>query len=817
LKNIGGKDCTQARWEEKEMTEANSNAPGHPGMPARWTSSAKSGIGTAVSHQSRVWFTISHGIINEVYHPNLDQANTRDLGFLVADSAEFFSEEKRDCEHEIVQPHKDIPFFRLTNTCKRLRYRISKTVVTDPRRDVLVQQVQFEPLKGKLTDYGLYALLAPHIGNRGYGNNGWAGTYKGIPMLFASRNGTALALACSTPFKAMSCGYVGFTDGWQDISKHKKMTRFYLKAEDGNIALTGQIDLAACGGDFVLALSFGRNWAEAGQRARSALLEDFYETLIGYIDAWKNVQSRFLNLGGAEHTEVDYYRVSTAVLKIHEAKRFPGGLIASLSIPWGFDRGDGDLGGYHIVWPRDLVEAAGALLAAGDSVSARQTLKYLMGTQEADGHWPQNMWLDGRPYWRGVQMDETAFPILLADALRRMDKLTGLNPWRMVRKAAEFLLRNGPVTQEDRWEEDGGFSPFTLAAEVAALLAAADFAEAEGEDQAATFIRETADIWNSNIERWTYVTDTPLSKQIGVNGYYVRIAPLEVADAASPLKGFVPIKNRPPVAMKQPVSQIVSPDALALVRFGLRAATDPRILNTVKVIDALLKTEASTGPVWHRYNQDGYGEHSDGRPFDGTGVGRGWPLLAGERAHYELAKGNIDEARKLAHVIEAQTGPCQLIPEQVWDSQGIPEHELVNGRPSGSAMPLVWAHAEYIKLLRSMHDGHVFDTPPQPVQRYQKAKVTLPFGFWRFNHKVRNIPKGKKLRVEVLSPTTVHWSVDNWKTAVDTKTLDTGLGVYVADLPTEELPADGQVLFTFFWLKSRRWENTDFAVTIRKQ
>jgi glucoamylase len=799
------------------MTKTNPNTSGHPGMPARWTSSAKSGIGTAISHQSRIWFTISHGIINEVYHPNLDQANTRDLGFLVADGAKFFSEEKRDCHHEIAQPHKDVPFFRLSNTCKHLRYRISKTVVTDPRRDVLVQKVRFEPLKGKLTDYGLYALLAPHIGNRGYGNNGWIGTYKGTPMLFASRNGTALALACSTPFKAMSCGYVGFTDGWQDISKHKKMTWFYPKAEDGNIALTGQIDLAACGGDFVLALAFGRNWAEAGQRARGALLQDFYETLSGYIDAWKTVQSRFLNLGDTGNPEVDYYRVSTAVLKIHEAKRFPGGIIASLSIPWGFDRGDGDLGGYHIVWPRDLVEAAGALLAAGDSAGARQTLMYLMCTQESDGHWPQNMWLDSRPYWGGVQMDETAFPILLADALRRMGKLSGLNPWSLVRRAAEFLLRNGPVTQEDRWEEDGGFSPFTLAAEVAALLAAADFAEAEGEGHAATFMRQTADIWNSNIERWTYVTDTTLSKQVGVEGYYVRIAPLEVADAASPLKGFVPIKNRPPADRNAPVSQIVSPDALALVRFGLRAAKDLRIVNTVKVIDALLKTETKTGPVWHRYNQDGYGEHSDGRPFDGTGVGRGWPLLAGERAHYELAKGNADEARKLARVIEAQTGPCGLIPEQVWDAKDIPEHELVNGRPSGSAMPLVWAHAEYIKLLRSMRDGQIFDTPPQPVQRYQKDKTTPPFGFWRFNHKVRSIPEGKTLRMEVLSPATVHWSVDNWKTVVDTKTLDTGLGVYVADLPTDKLPAGGQVRFTFFWQKSQSWENTDFAVTMRKQ
>jgi len=799
------------------MTEAENNALGHPGIPPRWTSSAKQCIGTAVSHQSRVWFTISHGIIDEVYCPNVDQANTRDLGFLVADGLYFFSEEKKDCIHEITQMHPNVPCFRLRNTCKQGRYRITKTVITDPERDVLLQQVHFGPLDGKLTDYGLYALLAPHIGNRGYGNNGWIGNYKGVPMLFAERNGTTLALACSMPFKAMSCGYVGFSDGWQDISIHKRMTWFYSQVTDGNIALTGQIDLADCGGDFILALAFGHNAAEAGQRALGSLFGDFNEILSDYMDEWKKIHLKFFDLGGTGKNKIDFYRVSTAVLKIHEAKRFPGGIIASLSIPWGFDKGDDDLGGYHLVWARDLVEAASALLAAGDASGAQQTLSYLMCTQEPDGHWPQNMWLDGRPYWGGVQMDETAFPVLLADALRRMNKLSGPNPWPMIHKAAKFLVCNGPVTQQDRWEEDGGYSPFTLAVEIAALLAAADFAEVEGDVQSATYLRQTADTWNANIERWTYVIDTPLARQVGVEGYYVRIAPPEVADAASPLKGFVPIKNRPPSARKAPVSQIVSPDALALVRFGLRAATDNRTVNTVKVIDAILKKETATGPVWHRYSQDGYGEHTDGRPFDGTGIGRGWPLLAGERAHYELAKGDSAEARRLLRVIESQTSPCGLIPEQVWDAEDLPEHELANGHPAGSAMPLVWAHAEYIKLRRSLHDGHVFDTPPQPVQRYQKDKISTPFAFWRFNHKVHSIPAGKFLRVEVLSPAVVHWSMNNWETVFDTKTFNTGLGVYLVDLPTDRLPAGSEVLFTFHWLKSDSWENKNFAVTIEKQ
>jgi glucoamylase len=239
------------------------------------------------------------------------------------------------------------------------------------------------------------------------------------------------------------------------------------------------------------------------------------------------------------------------------------------------------------------------------------------------------------------------------------------------------------------------------------------------------------------------------------------------------------------------------------------------MLNTVRVIDAILKTETATGPVWHRYNRDGYGEHDNGEPFDGTGVGRGWPLLAGERAHYELARGHRNEARRLLRVMAAQTTPGGLIPEQVWDAPDIPELELFNGRPAGSAMPLVWAHAEYLKLLRSLRDGRVFDMPKLTVQRYQVAKIPSPLVIWRFNHKCRRLPTGKLLRIEVLAPAVIHWSVDEWRTVEDTATSDTELGAFIADLPTASLPAGACVRFTFFWTAAQRWEGLDFAVTVQ--
>jgi glucoamylase len=806
------------------MTDSE-QAPGWPGIEPRWTSAAKSGVGTALNAASRVWFTLSHGILNEIYYPRVDQACVRDLELLVADGGEFFSEEKRHTRHEIACLAEGVPAYHLVNTCQQGRYRIEKEVLADPQRDVLLQQVRFTPLVGTLADYGLYVLLAPHLGNRGGDNTAWVGNHKGLTMLFAQRGSDALALACSAPWLRGSAGFVGVSDGWQDLARHRRMAWAYPRAEGGNVALTGQVDLAACGGAFVLALGFGRNPAEAGHRALASLLDGFAASREAYLREWQAWQATLRALPGEESAGRDLHRLSTAVLRSHEAKRFPGGLIASLSVPWGTARGDEGtsavfgvgLGGYHIVWPRDLVEAAGGLLAAGAHEDAHRVLCYLQATQEADGHWPQNMWLDGRPYWQGVQMDETAFPILLVDLACRegaLDCVDQARFWPMVRQAASFLVSNGPVTPQDRWEEDAGYSPFTLAVEIAALLVAADLAERNGEPAIAAYLRETADAWNDNVERWSYVTGTDLARELGVEGYHVRIAPPEVAEAASPAGGFVPIKNRPPGESTAPADHLVSPDALALVRFGLRAPDDPRIVNTVRAIDALLKVETPRGPAWHRYNGDGYGEHDDGAPFDGVGVGRAWPLLTGERAHYELAAGRRDEAVRLLHTLEAFANDGGLLPEQVWDAADTPDHDLSCGLPTGSAMPLVWAHAEYLKLRRSLQEGSVFDMPPQPVQRYQVEGIGSPCVVWRFNHKLRTMPVGKTLRVELPAPATVHWSADGWQTRQDLATRDTGLGLHVADLPTAGLAAATRLVFTLYWSVEGRWEGADFPIEV---
>ncbi|HUK66955.1 MAG TPA: glycoside hydrolase family 15 protein [Anaeromyxobacteraceae bacterium] len=780
-------------------------APGWPGSPGRWTSAGKSGVGTALGG-SAIWFTLSHGILNEVYAPRMDQAATRDLG-LVVTSAGFFSEEKRHTQHVVVSPVRGCPYYHLTNTCNRGRYRIEKEVIADPARPVVLQRIRFTSLSGQREDYRLHALLAPHLNNRGAGNTAWLGEYKGLPVLLAARDGHALSLISSSGFRARSVGFVGVSDGWQDLSRHGRLAHRYTLAENGNVALCGELE--PCD-EIVLALGYGRSPEEAAHQGRASLAEGFEALLESYKARWVRWQA-----GLAPAPKRRLHALSAMVVKIHQSKHVPGAILASLAVPWGFSKGDGDLGGYHLVWPRDMVEAAGGLLAAGAKSEAREALVYLEATQEADGHWPQNMWTEGRPYWPGLQMDETALPILLVDLAQREKALAEADLsargfWPMVKRAASYLVKNGPVTPEDRWEEDGGYTPYTLAAEIAALLAAADMAERAGEPELAPYLRETADAWNDQIERWLFVRGSPLAAQLGVNGFYVRITPADVEEGDERVR----LKNRPLEQSLGRADAILSTDALALVRFGLRAADDPRMKDTVRAIDALLKVELPFGPAWHRYNGDGYGEHEDGSPFDGTGLGRAWPLLTGERGHYALAARDRSEAERLLATLEASAGEGGLLPEQSWDSPGIPARELFFGRPAGSAMPLVWAHAEYLKLVRSLEEGVVFDMPRQTLERYVKHETHSRYTPWRFNHKIRELPAGRALRIETLAPATVHYSFDGWQTARDLSTAATGLGVHFADLATGSLPRGSEVLFTFYWPLASRWEGEDFAVKI---
>jgi glucoamylase len=787
-----------------------SEAPGGPGIEPRWTSSAKSGVGTATQPASRIWFTVSHGILNEIYWPEVDRACTRDLGFIVTDGVDFFSEEKRDTKHRVEYLADGVPGFRLTNKCRQGRYRIEKEIISDPRLDVVLVRTRF--VIRDESELFLYALLAPHLSNGGADNTAWIEKRWGQQFLLAQRGETALALASSAPFLRCSAGYVGASDGWQDLHQHKKMEWSYRRASHGNVALTAQIDLQKCGGEFTLALGFDQTPVGAAHHARSSLLDEFPSARREFIEGWEGWQQKLRDHPAPKKGALDYYRISTAVLHTHQAKTYPGGSVASLSIPWGFSKGDGDRGGYHLAWVRDLAQVAGGLLAAGCALESTQVLRYLSVTQKGDGIWPQNMWVSGQPYWHGQQLDECAFPILLvAAALREkvIDDAEMKRLWPMVRRAISFILRYGPATEEDRWEEVSGFSPFTIAVQVAALIEAAEFSP---EPELASYLRETADTWNESIERWTYVTGTDLAQQLSVDGYYLRVAPAG-NDGAEPLDGRIRLKNLPN-EQSIAAAKMIATGFLALVRYGLRAPDDPRIVNSVRAIDKLLKVDTPNGPAWHRYNHDGYGEHEDGAPFDGTGIGRAWPLLTGERAHYELAAGRAEVAREMHRAMEKFSSDGGMIPEQVWDSADIPERRLYCGQPSGSGMPLCWAHAEYIKLCRSLRDGRIFDQPKATARRYLEEKKNAVFQSWRFSDKISSLGGGKKLRIEVLAPAMVHWSTDGWQSAHDSETTDSKLGTHYLDLPPEQLAGGGELVFTFHWTEADQWERKNFRLRL---
>jgi len=789
-------------------------APGGPGGPPRWTSSAKSGVGAALSPTSRVWFTLSHGILNEVYYPRVDQACTRDLGLIVTDGAGFFAEEKRDCSFDVATLDDGVPAFVLTSTHWEGRFRIHKRVIADPRSDVVLQQIRLEDLTG--AGLRLFALLAPHLVNGGAHNRAWQGDYKGHGMLFAEGDGTYLALGADQPFLARSVGFVGTTDGWRILSRACCLAEQYDTATDGNVALTAEL-AAGPDGSCVLALGFGRTAAEAGFHVRQSLQTPFETILNDYAAEWRAFQAGLRSLERRVNGH-NLYRISTAILNSHESLTFPGGMIASLSIPWGFSKGDDDLGGYHLVWPRDLSETAGALLACGAESGVRRILRYLRATQEADGSWPQNCWLDGAPYWRGVQLDECAFPMLLLDIVWRAGVLRQPDLrayWPMLQRAAGFVLRNGPRTRQDRWEENAGYTPFTLAVAVAALLAAAEVAEVlEIDDLLPDLLRDTADAWNEQIEEWVYVSGTRLAGEAGVAGYYIRVAPERADGNGADFAAPVQVRNHDDGAGWLPAEDLVSTDALALVRFGLRAPDDPRIRDTVVVIDRVLKVDLPQGPGWRRYNLDGYGEKADGRPFDGTGIGRVWPLLGGERAHYELAAGRRAAAEALLATIERQTSPGGLFPEQVWDAPPIPAAELEPGKPTGSAMPLVWAHAEYVKLLRSLADGAVFDMPPHTVKRYLRQKQQARCRPWRPDCPVATIPAGHVLRLDLPEAAVVRFTRDDWHTQADIATRDTGIGVHVAEIETQGVPAGQAIVFTWRTGAAGAWLGRNCAVTV---
>ncbi len=738
---------------------------GAPGMAARWTSSSKEGVGTAYHTASRLWFTLSHGIVNEVYYPTIDQPNTRDIQLLITDGESFVYEERRDLEHEISYPEKGVLAYQIINRDRHGRFEIRKTVISSPYLPVLLIEhdlvVHDEALRGKLR---IFLLIAPHLKGKGNGNSAAVVDLAGNSVLHAWREDRHLACSASPPLGRASAGYVGTSDGYQDLIRHRRMDWAFNSAPDGNVALTAELRPAE-DGKFVVAIGFGDSLASAITPMAQVLAEPFADHFSRFVHQWSHMRHELDEDEGLTcHTgdRCSMYRLSRCILQTHEDKLYQGSLIASMSIPWGEAKGDEDLGGYHLVWPRDMLHSASALLWSGNLDLPLRALIYLMCIQRDDGSMPQNCWIDGTAYWTGHQLDETAAPVILARRLSVAGALCGFDPWVTVLRAVSYLMLHGPSTGQERWEENCGYSPSTLAAVLAAVTSAAAFADERCESVIQALLLDYADWLHGNLENWTCTRNGTLDPAIP--RHFVRIVP-PAADASGPAGApedlTLKLANG---GGEHRTSDILDAGFLDLVRYGFLAANDPLITDTLKLVDRELKIDFASGPCWRRYQFDGYGPHADGSAFDGSGYGGCWPLLTGERGHYELAAGRDPLPYLLA--MESFANDGGMIPEQIWPLDDSPP--LKKGDPSGSAMPLCWAHAEYVTLVHSRRVGHPLDRIPEAFHRYIETpeKGIMLTAFWSLNHRTPTVTRGMRLTLLLDGTKTIHWRTsesDAWQ------------------------------------------------------
>ncbi len=799
------------------MAKARSEKPafGHPGMRPRWTHGGKDGVGTAYAASSLIWFTFWNGIVTEVYYPTVDRPQLRDLQFLVTDGKTFFHEEKRNLISKVERLADHTLGYRCTNSDPDGRYSIVKEVIADPHLACVLQRTRLIGDESFISKLKMFALCAPHLEVGGWGNNGYVAEMYGRKILMAQKQGTWLALAPIVPFSRVSCGYVGTSDGWTDLADNFQMDWEFDNAYDGNIALTGELDLSK-GREFTLGLAFGNTQHQAITTLFQSLGTPFDEHYNKYIDQWNRTFAHMRPLESVSCDNGNLYHSSFSMLLAHEDKSYPGALIASLSIPWGETAGDKNQGGYHLVWTRDMVSSASALLATGETATPLRALIYLAVSQRDDGGFSQNFWVNGNPYWQGIQLDEVAFPVLLALRLSQSKALQDIDPYPLILKAAGYLVQQGPVTPQDRWEEISGYSPSTLASNIAALIGAAYFCRLHGDKASAEYLEQYADFLESHVDSWTVTTEGTLVA--GIRRHYIRILPEDVNNPnpdEDPNSGALYIPNLPPgVSNLFLAKEIVDGGFLELVRYGIRKPNDPVVVDSLKVVDSILKVDTPVGPVWRRYNNDGYGQQDDGGPYIKWGRGRAWPLLTGERAHFELAAGR--DVKPFIRALEGFATSTGLLPEQVWDAKDIPDGHMFLGRPTGSAMPLMWAHAEYIKLLRSVSDGRVFDLIPEVANRYLgDRKGCQLFEIWKPNRQVRAVKRGYKLRVQVPSPFRLHWTNDEWRTVNDTSSARTVFGVEFVDIPIAAAQR-APIRFTFFWPRTCSWEGRDYTVDIEQ-
>jgi glucoamylase len=737
------------------------------------------------------------------------------MELLFTDGETFFHEEKRDIKYEFAYVHRDATAIKVVGNDPEGRYTVTKEMVADPHHSVVLMNVKITGDESVLERMKCYALLAPHLHGGGAGNSARSVQVAGKRVLLAWKGPVSLAMGVDCGFTRSSCGYVGASDGYQDLMADMKMTWSFGQALDGNIAITGEIDVSR-NREFTIAIGLGDGHHAALSEMMQALSESYEEHCERFVEQWLRAMTP-KELAEASSDEGRLSRISHSVILTHEDKTYSGAFIASASIPWGMVKGDDDLGGYHLVWTRDMVQSATALLACGRCETALRALVYLACTQHPDGSFAQNFWIDGTPYWTGIQLDEVAFPIMLAWRLWKHGDLEQFDVFPFVERAAGFLVRYAPITQQERWEENAGYSPSTLAAVIAALVCAADLAKSHQAPEMASFLEDYADWIEAHLDAWTTTDDGVLLPE--VKRHYMRIRP---PCAGEPFhnpnipEGSLVLSNRGPGEQSCfEAREIIDAGFLELVRYGIRQADDPLIVDSLKVVDHVLKRDTPNGPCWRRYNHDGYGQRKDGGPYIGYGQGRAWPLLTGERGHYELAAGR--DPQPFIAAMEKFASVGGMLPEQVWDYADFPQEDMYFGQSAGSAQPLVWAHSEYVKLLKSTVDGKVFDCISCVRARYGVGSEARTFKsnleIFQRTRPIQRLAAGMTLRFVNPERFEVTYTTDNWATTMRLESRPVGYAGFFADLATTP-GQTGKLIFTAYWPDEHEWLGRNYEVTV---
>lgn len=788
--------CKDSPSSKAPSIPAQAVAPGAPGTASHWSYAGKNGIGTSYEQYtngqyqdggasgkiSKVWFSLAQGVLTETMFGLIHEAQIQEAQFYIKGDG-FLHQEKTDTISQIDYLDKDAKgrplslAYKIVNRDKEGRYEIEKHIFTDPDTNSLMMKVTFRALADNLTPY-LY--INPNMANTGPDDKAWSENN----TWFAADSKTHLSVKTDAPVAASTVGFEGVSDGLKDLNAEGKLSHNYTTTGDttGNVAITLQLPTLKKGetGEWQFVLGFGNSKEESLAASTQTLTTGYSKVLANFNGTgealgWEDYMTSLPELEKLSATATDGGKLlyaSAMVLKAQEDKTYAGGVIASLSNPWG-DTASADKSqtGYKAVWPRDFYQVTMAMLALGDKVTPKVAFEYLEHVQTSDktpgyagtpGWFLQKTHVDGQVEWVGVQLDQTAMPIMLGWRLWKEGIMSDaeITTWynKMLKPAANFLTDGGtinidwlknvtitpPKAIQERWEEQPGYSPSTTAAIITGLVAASDIAVLAKDEAGAKRYLAAADKYSSNLEKSLYTTTGMLNKAPSDGNYYLRASANENPNDHAKLED----RNGQSDVNE---SEVVDGGFLELVRYGVRSALNKEIQNTLPEMDdtslpdaVRVKYEFSFAgvdgkvPGWRRYGKDGYGEDTiAGRGYNATGRnlpegrGRVWPIFSGERGHYELAKAtasgeltseNLTSLRNTyIKSMELFANEGYMIPEQVWDNVGNNDtYHYALGQGTNSATPLAWSHAEYVKLLRSYADEKVWDKNASTAARYVK-------------------------------------------------------------------------------------------------